>query len=94
MMELKLRVPLTKELMNDDLIGYRVTVGLRTENPTKTGVIVGYDDTGMNVNFGNSNIKHIRYEPDHNVLTTYQFDKNVKFCSQTELDYNEKSKSE
>lgn len=74
-------IQLTKENMNDSLVGLKVTIGLdSTESATDAGVIIGYDDNKIHVRVG-AKTKKLDYDPIHVQLQVYQFEKKILFSN-------------
>jgi hypothetical protein len=93
-MKKKLFKLLTPENMSDDLIGYRVTMGLRDiDKATTQGNIVKYDDKHLYISVGAKTIKST-YQPQNVVLCVYQFEKEVQFVSEHEFNRLEKEANE
>lgn len=93
-MKKKIFKQLTSENMTDELIGYRVTMGLRDiDKATTQGTIVKYDDKHLHVNVGNKTVK-VTYQPQNVVLCVYQFEKEVQFVSEHEFNRLEEEANE
>tara|TARA_B100000700_G_C14949068_1_gene810744 strand:+ start:648 stop:1088 length:441 start_codon:yes stop_codon:yes gene_type:complete len=79
---------LTPETASDELIGYKVTIGIRYETPTQYGVIEKLTEDKMHIRVG-ANVKKFDYDPENIILQVYQFDKGVRFISKSELERRE-----
>lgn len=77
-------VLLTHENMSKSLIGMEVTIGIRSEEGSRSGVIKSYDESSISVAVSGKTQK-MEYDPKNVILKVYQFEKGIKFCSQHEL---------
>lgn len=93
-MQLFKHVLLVAENMTENLIGMEVTIGIRSEEGSKSATIVGYDEKNIKLKNGSGKVENHPYDPKNIILKVYQFDKGIKFCSQNELDEIENRKTE
>lgn len=86
-MDVKEYFLLTPETASDELKGYEVTIGIRSESATQYGVIEKVTDSKLHIRIGAS-VKKMDYDPENIILKVYQFEKGVRFVSKSEFEYD------
>lgn len=76
-------ITLTKETMNDSLVGLKVTIGLGEQDlrTTDSGIITGFDEDKIYVKVG-AKEKKFDYDPVNIQLQVYQFDRKILFSNE------------